>query len=290
VNSPWDDAICLKSSFALGYARATEMVTISNCLVAGSYEEGTLLDGTFKRFAEGVKVPRTGRIKFGTESNGGFKNITVSNCVFDGCRGLAIESVDGAVIEDVSVTNITMRDVVEAPIFLRLAARMRGPAGVPVGVMRRVILSNIICSCAPGWRIGVIVAGIPRHPIEDLKLSDIVMVHAGGGTKEDAQRQLPEKEKDYPEPNMFGTTPAHGFLIRHARGVEMNGINIEHAGEDLRPGFVVEDVDGADFGRIKVQTVTGVPVFVLRNVKDFSVWRSRGVADAEFASVETKEI
>ncbi len=290
VNSPWDDAICLKSSFALGYARATEMVTISNCLVAGSYEEGTLLDGTFKRFAAEVKVPRTGRIKFGTESNGGFKNITVSNCVFDGCRGLTIESVDGAVIEDVSVTNITMRNVVEAPIFLRLAARMRGPAGVPVGVMRRVILSNLTCSCAPGWRIGAIVAGIPGHPIEDLKLSDIVMVHPGGGTKEDAQRQVPEKEKDYPEPNMFGTTPAHGFFIRHARGVEMNGIKIEHAGEDLRPGFVVEDVDGADFGRIKVQTVTGVPVFVLRNVKDFSVWRSRGVADAEFASVETKEI
>ncbi len=104
-----------------------------------------MLDGTFKRFAEDAKVPRTGRIKFGTESNGGFKNITVSNCVFDGCRGLAIESVDGAVIEDVSVTNITMRDVVEAPIFLRLAARMRGPAGVDVGVMRRAILSNITC-------------------------------------------------------------------------------------------------------------------------------------------------
>jgi hypothetical protein len=156
--------------------------------------------------------------------------------------------------------------------------------------MRRVILSNIICSCAPGWRIGAIVAGIPGHPIEDLKLSDIVMGHAGGGTKEDAQRQLPEKEKDYPEPNMFGTTPAHGCFIRHARGVEMNGIKIEHAGEDLRPGFVVEDVDGADFGWIKVQTTAGVPVFALRNVKDFSVWRSKGVADTEIASVEAKEI
>ena len=290
VNSPWDDAICLKSSFALGHARATEMVTITNCLVAGSYEEGTLLDGTFKRFAPDAKVQRTGRIKFGTESNGGFKNITVSNCVFDGCRGLTIESVDGAVIEDVSVTNITMRDVVEAPIFLRLSARMRGPAGVPVGVMRRVILSNITCSCAPGWRIGAIVAGIPGHPIEDVKLSDIVIVHPGGGTKEDAQRQLPEKEKDYPEPNMFGTTPAHGFFIRHARGVELNGIKIEHASEDLRPGFVVEDVDGAEFGRIKSQPTAGVPVFTLRNVKDFGVWRSKGVADTELASVETKEI
>ncbi len=104
VNSPWDDGICLKSSYALGYPRATEMVTIGNCLVTGSYEEGALLDGTFKRFAADAKVPRTGRIKFGTESNGGFKNIAISNCVFNGCSGLAIEAVDGAVIEDVSVT------------------------------------------------------------------------------------------------------------------------------------------------------------------------------------------
>src|SRR6266496_3506073 len=163
VNSPWDDAICLKSSFALGYARATEMVTISNCLVSGSYEEGALLDATFKRFASDFKVPRTGRIKFGTESNGGFQNITISNCVFEGCRGLAIESVDGAVIEDVSVTNITMRDVVEAPIFLRLAARMRGPKDATVGVLRRVILSNLSCACSGGARIGSIVAGIPGH-------------------------------------------------------------------------------------------------------------------------------
>jgi len=290
VNSPWDDGICLKSSFALGYARATEMITISNCLVAGSYEEGALLDGTFKRFAADAKVPRTGRIKFGTESNGGFNNITVSNCVFDGCRGLAIESVDGAVIEDVSVTNVTMRDVVEAPIFLRLAARMRGPSGVPVGVLRRVLLSNITCSCAPGWRIGAILAGIPGHPIEDVKLSDIVIVHPGGGTKEDAQRELPEKEKDYPEPNMFGTTPAHGFFIRHARGVEMNGIKIEHANEDLRPAFVIEDVTGAEFGRIKAPLSAGVSTFALHRVRDFSVFRSKPVPDTEVAEAEKQEI
>ena len=288
VNSPWDDGICLKSSFALGYARATEMVTISNCLVAGSYEEGTLLDGTFKRFAADAKVSRTGRIKFGTESNGGFKNIAISNCVFDGCNGLAMETVDGAVIEDVSVTNITMRDVVGAPIFLRLGARMRGPAGAAVGVMRRVILSNITCSCAAGARIGSILAGIPGHPIEDVKVSDMMIVHPGGGTQSDAQLQLAEKEKEYPEPSMFGTTPAHGFFIRHARGVEMNGIKIEHAGEDLRPAFVVDDVEGADFGRISVQSTAGVPTFALNNVREFSVLRSRPVPDTELAVVEKK--
>jgi len=290
VNSPWDDGICLKSSFALGYPRATEMVTISDCLVSGSYEEGALLDGTFKRFAADAKVPRTGRIKFGTESNGGFKNITIANCVFDGCNGLAIESVDGAVIEDVSVTNITMRDVVGAPIFLRLGARLRGPAGAEVGVLRRVMLSNFSCSCAPGPRIGSILAGIPGHAIEDVKLSDIMMVHQGGGTRSDAQLQLAEKEKEYPEPSMFGTTPAHGFFVRHARGVEMNGIKIEHANQDLRPAFVIDDVEGAEFGRIKAPASAGIPTFALNQVRDFSVFRSKPVPDTELASVEKKEI
>jgi polygalacturonase len=290
VNSPWDDGICLKSSFALGYARATELVTISNCLLSGSYEEGRLLDATWKRLGPGEKVPRTGRIKFGTESNGGFKNIAISNCVFDGCNGLAIETVDGAVIEDVSVTNITMRDLVGAPIFLRLGARMRGPANVPVGVLRRVVLSNITCQSAASPLICSIVAGIPGHPIEDVKLSDITIFHQGGGTKEDAQRQLAERENDYPEPNMFGTTPAHGFFIRHVRGLEMNGVKVEHANQDARPAFVLDDVQGADFERMKVPTAGGMPTFVLNDVRDFSVFRSKPVPDTELQTAGKKEL
>jgi polygalacturonase len=292
VNSPWDDGICLKSSFALGYARATEMVTISNCQLSGSFEEGTLLDATWKRFPnnEDEKVSRTGRIKFGTESNGGFKNITVSNCVFDGCNGLAIESVDGAIIEDVTCTNITMRDLVGAPIFLRLGARMRGPANVPVGVIRRVTLSNITCMNAPLRRIGSILAGIPGHPIEDVKISDVTILHPGGGTSDDARLEPPEKEKDYPEPTMFGTTPSHGFFIRHVKGLEMNGIKIEHSDPDARPVFQLIDVEDAEFGRIKAPADTGVSTFALQNVKNFSVFRSKPVPDTELPEAEKREI
>ena len=290
VNSPWDDGICLKSSFALGFARATEMVTITNCVVSGSFEEGAVLDGTFRRFPAEEKVSRTGRIKFGTESNGGFKNITISNCVFDGCSGLAIESVDGAVVEDVTCTNITMRDVVSAPIFMRLGARMRGPAGVPVGVMRRIILSNITCLNTGTRRIASILAGIPGHPIEDVKISDIMIVHPGGGTTGDAALQLAEKEKEYPEPNMFGTTSAHGFFVRHVRGLEMHAIKIEHASADARPAFVLEDVEGAEFGRIKAAADAGGATFALRGVREFSVYRSKPVKDTEMAVVERAEI
>jgi polygalacturonase len=291
VNSPWDDGICLKSSFGLGYARATEMVTIGNCLLTGSYQEGTMLDGTWKKFPAEEKVPRTGRIKFGTESNGGFKNITVSNCVFDGCRGLAIESVDGAVIQDVTCSNITMRDVYEAPIFVRLGARMRGPEGVPVGTVRRLVLSGITCLQAEGSpKIACILAGIPGHEIEDVKISDVIVVNGGGGTKSDAALQIPEKEKQYPEPNMFGTTPSHGFFVRHVRGLEMQSVKIECSNPDERPVYVLEDVLDATFGRLKVPVHAGVPTFVLNQVKEFSVFRSKPVPDAEIAATERKEI
>ena len=287
VNSPWDDAICLKSSFALGYARATEMVTISDCVVSGSFEEGTLLDASYKRFATDEKVNRTGRIKFGTESNGGFKNITITNCVFDGCWGFALETVDGALLEDVTITNITMRDLIGAPIFLRLGARMRGPAGVLVGALRRVLISNIACSNA-GSRVSSIISGIPGHEIEDVKLSNILIHHQGG--QPDAPLQLAEKEKDYPEPSMFGTTPAHGFFIRHAKGIGINDVEIQCPKEDARPAFVLDDVTRADFFRVTAPRVQGKPVIVLTNVKDFSVNRSKSVPDAEIRAVERKDL
>src|SRR5439155_16024739 len=90
VNSPFDDGICLKSDFALGFARATENVTITNSQVSG-YDEGSFLDGTYKREYNKYSLNGpTARIKFGTESNGGFKNITISNCVFAYSRGFAL--------------------------------------------------------------------------------------------------------------------------------------------------------------------------------------------------------
>jgi polygalacturonase len=288
VNSPWDDGICLKSSYALGYARATEMVTITNCLVTGSFEEGSVIDASYKRFEPNADVERTGRIKFGTESNGGFKNITISNCVFDGCCGLAIESVDGGIIEDVSVTNLTMREISGAPIFIRLGARMRGPTGVPVGAIRRVNISNVTCTNAPSPRMCSILSGVPGHSIEDVKISDVTILHPGGGTVSDAALNLPEKEKDYPEPSMFGTTPAQGFYLRHVQGIEMSGINIQCAGQDARPAFVLDDVQGADFRFLKLPAGGQRNSFALANVRDFSVFRSKPVPDTELANVETK--
>jgi polygalacturonase len=289
VNSPWDDAICPKSSFALGYARATENVTITNCYVTGIYKLGTLLDGTFQRFDAADKHNANGRIKFGTESNGGFKNITVSNCIFEGCQGLALETVDGALLEDIAISNITMRDITSAPIFLRLGSRMRGPAGVPVGSLRRVLISNVVCSNSES-SLGSILSGIPGHPIEDIQLNDIYIQHRGGGTPEAAAIHPPELENKYPEPNMFGPMPSHGFFLRHVKNISVSNVEISSLQEDTRPAFVLEDVQSADFFRIRTPRVANVPTFALTNVTDFSVARSKHVADTKLDHADQKKL
>jgi polygalacturonase len=289
INSPYDDGICLKSTFALGYARATENVTITNCQLSG-YDEGTLLDGTYKR----SKNPEygyhpTGRIKFGTESNGGFKNITISNCVFDYCRGLALETVDGGLLEDVTITNITMRDIVNDPIFLRLGARMRGPEGVPVGKLRRIKISNIIVYNAD-QSYTCTIAGLPGHPIEDIHLSNIRIYYKGGGTKEQGAREIPENENKYPEPGMFGVAPVYGLFVRHAKDVKMNDVEFSFLEPDYRPGFMFDDVDGIDMRNVTVQHAVDSNAIVLKNVTNFNVLQSEGVKDQKIEFIKEKRL
>jgi len=301
INSPWDDAICPKSSFALGYARRTENVTISNCYVTGAYEVGTMLDGTWKRWssdpAQQAKVlpyfPQefNGSIKLGTESNGGFTNIAISNCVFDGCKGFALESADGAVVEDITLTGITMRDCTNTPLFLRLSSRMRGPKGARVGTMKRVIMSDIVCSnSASRLGGGGIIAGFPGHPIEDIKIHDVYLEHRGSGTTAMAALNPPDAADVYPDPDMFGDIPASGFFLRDVNNVEFTNVEIAFRQPDARPVFWLSQVDGADFFRIKTPKLLSPTVFALHNVQDFRVMASRNVKDMYLERVEQKQI
>jgi polygalacturonase len=285
VNSPWDDGICLKSSYGLETARATENVTITNCLVAGGWQEGTMLDGTYKPFSQTEKANHTGRIKFGTESNGGFKNITISNCVFNNCQGLALETVDGGLLEDVTITNITMRDVVSAPIFLRLGARMRGPEGTPIGQLRRVNISNIVVYNTAS-RYSSIISGTPGHDIEDVRISNVLVYVRGGGTKDQADIVPPEKENAYPEPGMFGATPSYGFYVRHVKGIQFSDIRLVCMEEDFRPAFVLEDVTNARFDTVKASKAQGAPTVILKKVTDFKTHQYEGLADTQIEKTE----
>jgi polygalacturonase len=307
VNTPNDDAIVLKGTHALGAARSTENVTITNCLVSG-YDIGSLLDGTYKRTVQRApdRDGPTGRVKIGTESEGDFRNITISNVVFDRSRGLALESVDGANIEDIAISNITMREVSNAPIFIRIGSRMRAPEGTPIGSVRRVNISDVVVYNADP-RYGSIISGIPGHDVEDVRLSNIRILYRGGLTLDQVAKQpsdlvntfffrqsggvpprepydTPEREKEYPEPSMFGMMPAYGMFLRHARNIEVNNVAFGYMQEDRRPAFVLDQVSGIDFQHVKAQKTSGVPTFVLKNVTDVTV------ANTHVDSASMKEI
>jgi polygalacturonase len=278
VNSPYDDGICLKSTFGLGFARATENVTITNCEVSG-FDEGSFLDGTYKRTKNAAYgFSPTGRIKFGTESNGGFKNITISNCVFNYCRGLALETVDGALLEDVTINNITMRDIVNAPIFLRLGARMRGPADVAVGELRRVIISNVVAYNVETAQ-GILISGIPGHNIKDIDIKDVKMYFKGNGTAEQAKAEVPELEKGYPEPASFGVLPAYGIFARHVEGLRLENIWLNLMNNDKRSPIVFINVKNAELRFVTAQTTPGIPAITLKSSITVNAFKSLNLND-----------
>jgi polygalacturonase len=298
INSPTDDGLCLKSSYGLGYARATENVTITNCLIFG-YDHGTLIDGTFKTdFKDeqsGAGHCITGRLKMGTESNGGFRNIAVSNCVFEHSRGICIETADGGAIEDVVMNNITMRDVTDTPLFVRLNARMRGPQGAPVGVCRRITISNLNVYDV-GGRVtfpelgAIMVLGIPDHYIEDLSLTNVRIHYRAGAAKEAIDKEVPQNLDMYPDPYRWKSMPAYGMYFRHVKGLRVNDVVLRYMNRDERPAFMLEDVHDAKFCNIDAQKGDGAPQFILKNVSNFSSHQVNEINDVKLNKVDKSEL
>jgi polygalacturonase len=275
VNAPWDDGIVLKSSYSLGELRPTEEVTIDNCIVSGSYQLGTMLDGTYLPFPAVVKddpPSRIGRIKIGTETNGDIRTIVVSNCVLQGCHGLAVESEDGAHVEDIRFVNITMRDLIGPPFFLRLGTRMRGPDGATPGTVQRIAFESIDCWNATSAECSIL-SGVPGHMIRDVNFHNIQIEHQGGGSLR--KGELPELQRDYPDPQMFGPTPAQGFFIRHVEGLRMVDVEVRASRPDPRPLFVLDDVRHANIVSLQADRI---PTMEGRAVEDVHVSDESGKA------------
>lgn len=242
VNSPNDDAIVVKSSYALGKAIAAEDIMIRDCDVSG-YDMGSLIDGT-RTTVQQIAPDQdrvTGRIKLGTESNGGYRNIRIEDCRFTRCRGLALETVDGGVMEHIVARRLTMRDVTTAPIFLRLGDRRRGPEGTGIGAIRHIEISEVDAR-GIDHRFPATIAGLPGHPIRDVTVRDVHLDYAGGGTSQDAARRPAELADAYPEPSMFGVLPAWALWARHAERLTIERFSAETRTPDQRPPLLFDDV------------------------------------------------
>jgi len=258
INSPGDDGLCPKSTYALGRSVITENLTITNCQVSG-FVEGTLLDGTMK--------PKggNGRIKFGTESSGGFRNCTVSNCTFRACKGLALEEVDGGILENITIDNISMMDVVTYPIYITTGERNRTPGLTTVSRMKNILISNVVATGVDAAS-GIQINGLPGHPIEGVRLENIRLIYKGGGTKEQAGDVPKELGTGYPEPRAKSVMPAYGLFARHVKDLELANINFSFLKDDYRPAIECVDVNGLEIDNFKAQLAEGVAASKFENV------------------------
>jgi polygalacturonase len=241
-----DDAICLKASLALGVRRSTENVTVTNCVLATA----------------------SNHFKLGTESSGDFKNIALSNCTMlrrtthpDADRdraAVSIESVDGAVIDGLTVSNLVIQNVF-SPLFIRLGNRGRGQNPPTPGSLENVSITNVV---ATGATMTCIFAGLPSHPIRHVNLDSIQVTFQGGVEASLAAPNsavhgldVPEAPAAYPESNMFGILPSYGFYCRHVEGLTLRNVHVRWQKPDARPALLCDDVHTLDLDGFQTETV-----------------------------------
>jgi hypothetical protein len=259
----WDDGICLKTSLALGERRATENVTVTNCVLTSSSNE----------------------LKLGTESSGNFKNIAISNCALFPRRdpakcdvaGIAIETVDGADIDGLVVSNLVMRDIT-TPFFMRLGNRGRQMKTPTPGSLRNISIKNLVATGALGT---CPIAGLPGHRIENVSLDDINMTFQGGEHKTPGL-DVREAAAGYPEADMFGALPAYGLYCRHVEGLSLRNIRLNWHEADLRSAIVVDDASQLAIDGFESDSVSGTqPVIWFNRVRGALIQGSRLGAHAE---------
>lgn len=236
-------------------------VTISN-ITGDSDDDGITLKSTSHLVAEHITITNCilsshcTALKFGTESTGGFRNVSISNCIIKpsrqlstiygkpaGISGVSLEMVDGGVMEHINISNLVI-DGTEVPLFVRLGNRARKftdtAAAPPVGSIKDVHLSNI--SATGAGETGCSIAGIPGAAVQDITLNNIQLTMRGGGSAEEALRVPEEKVTDYPEATMFGKLPAAGFYLRHVSGISISGLSVKTSTPDHRSMLVLDDV------------------------------------------------
>lgn len=234
-----DDAIGIKSDYALGRKINSEHISVKNCFLSSGCNT----------------------LQFGSETVGDFRDIRFSNCVIDHAdkAGIGITSNDGATIEDVSYTNIRMTKTAN-PIFILVTDRGRAPDHPPAGAIRNITFRHITAEDCYGYikdrKFTSTISGLPGHPIEHIIFNNVQITYKGGGTKQQAIIRVP-----YPQeysPRHLGVRPASGFYIRHARDVQFHQVSIHFEQEDWRPPLVLKDVQELQLDRFTAQRPPGV--------------------------------
>lgn len=240
-----------------------------------------------------------GGIKFGTESMAPFENIKISDIYIYDTRngGIKMHSVDGAQIRNVEISNIVMNNV-RTPIMIRLGSRLNVfrkdiDNQQATGVIENVTIKNVKAKAAYPAQLnpptGILITGVPNHPIKNLTLDNIEIMLAGRGTVANSRHQVPEAENKYPEVSTFGPTiPAYGIWARHVSGLTLNKIRITLDSMDMRPAFIIQDGKNIKITNSEVPAFHNVEAVIrLESVDEASILNVKSEGEAKsFVRVE----
>lgn len=262
-----DDAICLKNRDPRYIHKVCENITVTNCIltsVCNSFKIGTESQGDFKNIVFSNSVIKTARPdeELAKEA-AAYIDVKARRYGLAASSGIALESVDGANIQGVTISNIVI-DGAWCPIFIRLGNRGAGEQKVSpsvAGTLKDVIISNVVAYNAS---IASSITSIPGSYIENVTLSNITIKTLGGENKETAFIVLDELEKSYPDPKMWGRVlsksdatapiPISGLFIRHAKNIHLNDVQIYVDKDDMRPLVKAEDVEDLYVNNLKTNS------------------------------------
>lgn len=223
-----DDAIGLKTHIP---EEPCENITITNCILTTNW----------------------GGIRLGPETCGDFKHITMSNCVFIGCSdGVKVQLCDSYNMENLTFSNLNMRNVRRPFLFTNTSCPMSGRSGhvrPRPGKFRRVLVSDVVCQCAVcenNWFESIAtVWGLPKYPVEDVTFRNIYIV-SPTDAKEQGATIVPEifEYSNYPDLIYLSPRfPSALMFIKNASRIKIDGAVLESENGDVRPAIVAEAVD-----------------------------------------------
>jgi polygalacturonase len=239
-----DDALCLKS----GNDRPTENVVVTNCITR----------------------THCNHFKTGTDSNGGFRNITVSNLQmvpstvlesdpntggadWRGACGIALGCVDGGMLENISISHVQM-DQVRVPFFIKLGDRGTPIHGTdirrPVQFARGIRLAHITARRASAT--GGYIMGLPETPVCEVRMENCEFEFEGGGDDALAESTVPLKRDVYPSCDAFGSLPSYAIFMRDAEDVHLSGLTLRTMSPDTRPALRWQRVKKLTLEHIKM--------------------------------------
>lgn len=202
-----DDSIVIKCTnrpSASGAPKSCRDITVTNCVLISS----------------------DAALKIGTETDGEFRNIAISNCVIrDAACGIELWMRDGGMLDGCIINNIsmTLSDGGQSIFMTQYPRHRRSKLGPPnsdekaLGNFRNVMISNVDASGGGG----IFLQGMMEKSLQDITLMDIRLhVHAGRDSNEASDVNPP-----YPLLGSGRHTP-HGIYCRYVSGLKIQNVQL----------------------------------------------------------------